>query len=235
MVVATRFEARGYRIGTTAPAPAAVGIAGPALFLGLTALFLGGKLFGPGPDAANGPAHAPWALALGVAAAVGAILSATGFCAVAAVRSAFGPRRAPTYAALALVLAYAAVSYATGRSSIGATTPPVAHGDAVWNLAAAFLLGLTGAFAGGCPVRQLVLTGEGNGDALTTVAGLVVGGAAAHNFGTVSAAAGPAGPGGPTTFGKLAVAVGIPLALLLATAVAAAHRRAAAGPAAARP
>jgi len=60
------------------------------------------------------------------------------------------------------------------------------------------LVGLAGALAGGCPVRQIVMTGEGNGDAFVAVLGITVGGALAHNLGLVSAAMSDAGPGGPT-------------------------------------
>lgn len=226
VLVATRFENRGYRIGRTAEAPASVGILGPLVFAGLLAAFLADALRGGGPGASGPPPRADWRSALGLALGAGAILSATGFCAIASVRSAFGPRRAPTYAALALVAGYAVAAAATGAAKWSFEGQPVAHGDAAWNLAAAFLLGLTGALAGGCPVRQIVLTGEGNGDAFTTVAGLVVGGAIAHNFGWVSTAASPAGPGGATEGGKAAIVVGVVLALAFAVATTRAHRRA---------
>ena len=36
---------------------------------------------------------------------------------------------------------------------------------------------------GGCPLRQLILAGEGNGDSAVTVFGMIVGAAFAHNFG----------------------------------------------------
>jgi hypothetical protein len=75
------------------------------------------------------------------------------------------------------------------------------------------LVGLAGAFAGGCPVRQMVMAGEGNGDAFVTVMGITVGAAVAHNLGTVSS------PAGATDAGRWAVAVGIPLVLAYAAAV----------------
>jgi YedE family putative selenium metabolism protein len=197
-------ERRGYSVGKTTPAPAAVGLLAPlAVAALLAAWLLGAGVAGPGPAAtAGGPARAPWPASLGVALAIGALLSLTGFCAVSAARSAFGGRKAMLLAALALVLGYAAVSLATGRFT-GSFTAPLAHSDAVWNVLALALLGLSGALAGGCPVRQMVMAGEGNADAFVTVAGLVVGGALAHGWGVVSSAA------GPTDAGRAAVVLGL--------------------------
>ena len=52
---------------------------------------------------------------------------------------------------------------------------------------------------GGCPLRQLVLAGEGNTDSAITVFGLMAGAAVAHNFGLASSGE------GPTANGKIAV------------------------------
>ena len=41
---------------------------------------------------------------------------------------------------------------------------------------------------GGCPLRQLILAGEGNGDSAVTVLGMIVGAAVSHNFGLAGAA-----------------------------------------------
>ena len=65
---------------------------------------------------------------------------------------------------------------------------------------------------GGCPLRQLVLSGEGNTDSAVTVLGLLVGAAFAHNFGLASSA------NGPTAAGKIAVVIGLAAAALIACA-----------------
>ena len=66
-----------------------------------------------------------------------------------------------------------------------------------------FLAGLTATLLGGCPLRQTILSGEGDTDAGITVLGLVVGAAFAHNFLLASS------PKGPGDFGPVAVIVGI--------------------------
>lgn len=201
------FERRGYSVGRTQPAPAAVGLLG---LLGMGVLFVlylgGGFLAGPGPSGApQGPAHAPWGAALGLAAAAGVLLSATGFCAVQAAREVFGAPRPMLVGAALLVGGYAGVAAAAGFFHPGFSGQPAAHTDALWNALGLGLVGLAGALAGGCPVRQLVMAGEGNGDAFVTVVGLLVGGALAHTFGLVSTAA------GPTAAGQVAVLLGLGL------------------------
>lgn len=211
----TRFERRGYSIGRTSEVPLAVGLTGPVVLGLLLGLFLWGSvLAGPGPGADGPPAHAFWTWALVVGGLAGAILSATGFCAIRAGREVFKGPRWMLLAACVLVLAYAATAMATGRFHLGLEGQPVAHGDWPWNLLALVLVGLCGVLAGGCPVRQVVMAGEGNGDALVGVAGLVVGGSLAHGLGLASVPAGPAGAGGATAAG--AVATCLLLVLVLA-------------------
>jgi hypothetical protein len=72
----------------------------------------------------------------------------------------------------------------------------------------------------------MVMTGEGNGDAFVTVAGIALGGTLAHAWGTVSAATTPAVAGGATEAGKTAVIVGLVVAAVYGLAVARLHSRA---------
>ncbi|HEX5053188.1 MAG TPA: YedE family putative selenium transporter [Planctomycetota bacterium] len=205
-------ERRGKTIGTTQPAPWIVGLAAPLAVLGLLALFLAGVLVGPGPGDVGPPAHANWLIALGIALAVGVALSATGFCAVSAARQVFRGPRWMLGGAAALVAGYALVVLLTGKPAFG--SPAIAHSDWLWNVLGLGLAGLTGALAGGCPVRQIVMAGEGNADAFCGCAGLVAGGALAHTLGPVSIVATATDPGGATLAGKVAVGVGITFALV---------------------
>ena len=63
---------------------------------------------------------------------------------------------------------------------------------------------------GGCPLRQLVLAGEGNTDSAITVFGLMAGAAIAHNFGLASSGEGPTGNG------KIAVIIGLVVVAVIA-------------------
>lgn len=76
------------------------------------------------------------------------------------------------------------------------------------------LVGWGSVLLGGCPLRQLILAGEGNGDSAVTVFGMIVGAAFAHNFGLAGNAdamneAKEIVVGGISNNGKVAVCLGI--------------------------
>ncbi len=222
--VALQFEKRGYSIGKTSPAPLAVGLWTPFVALSLLCVFLlGGVLVGPGAGDASGPPHATWTIALGAGVAAGVVLSLTGFCGISAARDVFRPGKRMLLASLLLIAGYAIVAVLTGRFRISFDGQPIAHGDWLWNALALALVGMTGAFAGGCPVRQLVMAGEGNGDALVVVAGLTAGGALAHTLGIASS------PAGVTDAGRVATSLGLLVALAYAGSIVVPLRRATSG------
>ena len=96
--------------------------------------------------------------------------------------------------------------------TLGLEGQPVAHTDGLWNFLGMLLTGFGCVLLGGCPLRQLVLSGEGNTDSAITVLGLAIGAAFAHNFGLASSAA------GPTANGKVAVLIGIVVVAVIAVA-----------------
>lgn len=75
-----------------------------------------------------------------------------------------------------------------------------------------YLAGFGCVLLGGCPLRQLILSGEGNTDSAVTVIGLMVGAAFAHNFALASSGK------GPTVGGEIAVIIGIIVVLAIACA-----------------
>ena len=62
--------------------------------------------------------------------------------------------------------------------------------DFLWDAGGLGLVGLAATLAGGCPLRQLVLSNEGDTDAGVTVLGMIAGAAVAMNWGIASSAAG---------------------------------------------
>ena len=69
------------------------------------------------------------------------------------------------------------------------------------------LVGWGSVLLGGCPLRQLILAGSGNGDSTVTVFGMLAGAAAAHNFGLAGTA------DSTNVTGKIAVVSGIVVCL----------------------
>ena len=73
-----------------------------------------------------------------------------------------------------------------GKFNPSFTGQPVAHSEHVWNFISMFGVGLAATFAGGCPLRQLILSGEGKVDSVMNVFGMLIGAAFAHNFALAS-------------------------------------------------
>ena len=106
------------------------------------------------------------------------------------------------------------LNIALGFFKTGFAPQPVAHTMHLWNFLGLYLVGMTATLLGGCPLRQLILSGEGDTDAATVVVGMIVGAAFCHNFmlasGAMKVADGVvASPGGPGIYGQLACIVGI--------------------------
>jgi hypothetical protein len=115
--------------------------------------------------------------------------------------------------AIFLIAGYAVFSLISHKFKLGFEDQPIAHQDWLWNATAMALVGLTGVLAGGCPVRQMVLAGEGNGDALLVVLGIMLGGAIAHNLNLASTAA------GVTAQGRWAVGLGLVISVVYGAAM----------------
>ena len=79
-----------------------------------------------------------------------------------------------------------------GKLHFSFSNQPIAHTDGVWNFFSMALVGWGSVLLGGCPLRQLILAGEGNTDSAITVLGYVFGAAVSHNFALASSANGPA-------------------------------------------
>lgn len=200
------FLNRGYSLKRTYKQPAAEGGALPVMMVVLLVLLVSAPSFIHFTEAGGGPGalHAAVWISLAAGVAVGALAQRTRLCMVGGIRDLVLFREPK------LILGFAAIFLAAlvGSAALGLFRPgfaeqPVAHIDGLWNALGMFLAGYGCVLLGGCPLRQLVLAGEGNADSAITVLGLIVGAAFAHNFGLASSAAGPTGAG------KIAVIIGI--------------------------
>lgn len=113
---------------------------------------------------------------------------------------------------------------ATGNFHFSFTGQPIAHAQHIWNILGMYVVGFAAVLAGGCPLRQLVLAGQGSQDSAVTFLGLLLGAAFSHNFNLASAAAKAATEtdaavaGGPSAAGKIAVVVSIIVLFIIAAA-----------------
>ena len=206
------FLNRGYSLKRTYKMTPAEGGLLPAAALALLVLLLTAPAFIHFTKAGGGPGakHAAVAISLAAGLGVGYLAQRTRFCMIAGMRDFILFREtkmlwgfvAVTVAALLCNLTLTA---ATGTSffKLGFVGQPIAHTDALWNILGLFLAGFACVLLGGCPMRQLILAGEGNSDSAIAILGFVAGAAFAHNFGLASSGA------GPTANGQIAVVIGI--------------------------
>ncbi len=161
---------------------------------------------------AEGPGsmHASIALSLGAGLIVGALAQRTRLCMVGGIRDMILFKESRLLLGfIAIFVSALIVNICLGFFNPGFDAQPVAFNDGLWNFLGLFLVGFACCLLGGCPLRQLVLSGEGNVDSAVVVVGLIVGAAFCHNFGLASS------PEGPTPYGKVAVIVGICVVALI--------------------
>lgn len=181
----------------------------PLMFLLLLLLSIGGFLI----SGTTGPAaqKAPFAIALGAGIIIGALAQRSRFCVTGSFSNLFLARDLSLMNGLAaLFIAALAVNAASGLFHLGIPDQPGSHPDHLWNFLSMGLVGFASVLAGGCPFRQVVLTGEGSVDAGMAVFGMMIGGGLVHQWGIASTSA------GPTAFGKAAVLLGLAFCLGIA-------------------
>ncbi len=138
-----------------------------------------------------GSMQAPLWLALGAGLIVGALAQRSRLCMVGGIRDAVLFKEFGLLAGFGAILVAVLVGNAiNGSLSFGMEGQPVAHTEWLWNMLGMMIVGWGCTLLGGCPLRQLVLAGEGNADSAITVLGMIAGGAAAHTIGTASSANG---------------------------------------------
>ena len=151
-----------------------------------------------------GSMKAPIMLSLGIGLLVGAFAQRSRICTAGGIRDAIMLKDFHLlWGSVAIVLTVLVGSLILNSFKLGMQGQPVAHTDGLWNALGMVLVGWASILLGGCPLRQLILTGEGNTDSAITVVGLVAGAAFAHNFGLASS------PKGPTVEGAIAVIIGL--------------------------
>ncbi|TVS17374.1 MAG: YedE-related selenium metabolism membrane protein [Planctomycetaceae bacterium] len=205
----------GFSLGRNRPTSPVVAWVMPVIaFLLLAALMFpvafgrdaGGNPMGPIFFSESGPGsqHARIWIALSAGLLIGSMAQRSRFCTVGAVRDVILMRDLHLFSGvIALVGAACVTALVLGQFRIGWDDQPVAHTDGLWNFGGMLLAGWAFTLAGGCPGRQLILVGEGDGDAAVFTMGMLLGAALAHNF---SVASTPAGPG---VYGPAAVIAGL--------------------------
>ena len=191
----------------------------PAIMAGLLILFLAVPALFKASTEGPGSMHAPVVAALLIALVVGALAQRARLCMAGGLRDVFLFRDFKLlYGFVAIFVVVLVGNLINGTFKLGFTLQPVAHSSHVWNFLGMALVGWGSVLLGGCPLRQLILAGEGNGDCAVTVLGMMAGAAISHNFGLAGNAdalneAGEIVVGGISTAGKIAVILGFAVCL----------------------
>lgn len=215
------FLNRGYSLSRTHKLSALEGSFMPVVAIALLVLLVVAPDFIHFTETGKGPGavHAALVVSLCAGLVVGAIAQRTRMCMVGGIRDLVLFRENKLLLGFVALFVAALVTNlvltaATGHAffKLGFAEQPIAHTDGLWNALGTFLLGFACVLLGGCPLRQTVLSGEGNSDSAVTILGLAVGAAFCHNFGLASSAS------GPTANGMVAVVIGIVVVLAIACA-----------------
>lgn len=216
---------KGFSLGRAHETNKMSGAVLPVLMLGILLMILTGSALLISSEAGPGSMHAPIVIALLGGLVFGAFAQKSRMCFAGSIRDVILMKNFDLLSVIGgLFVVMLIYNIATGNFNLSFTGQPVAHAQHLWNILGMYVVGFAAVLAGGCPLRQLVLAGQGSSDAAVTVAGLFVGAALCHNLKLASAAAAaatedaPAVAGGPGTEGKIAVIICIVVLFIIAFA-----------------
>lgn len=185
----------------------------PAFAVGLFILLITAPAFIFFSKEGPGSLHAPIFIALAAGLIVGVIAQKTRLCMVGGMRDKVMFSQNYLLLGFVAIIAVSAVgNILTGNFNLSFANQPVAHTDGLWNFLGMLLVGWGSVLLGGCPMRQLILSGEGNSDSAVSVVGMIVGAAICHNFALASSGK------GPTPNGQIAVVICLVFVLVLSIA-----------------
>lgn len=184
----------------------------PSVNIGLLALLIAAPtfIFFSNKAGTPGAAHAAIWISLAVGLIVGVLAQRTRLCMVGGIRDLIMFKDWYLISGFIAIFVFATIgNLIFGFYKFGFAAQPIAHTDGLWNFAGMALAGWASVLLGGCPLRQLILSAEGNIDSVMTILGMVAGAAFAHNFNLAASAK------GPTANGKAAVLIGFAVVLLV--------------------
>lgn len=203
---------KGFSLGRSYTCKKENGYLFPAILVFLFIISIATSLFvvsvkGPGSMSA------PVVLSLGVGLLFGVIAQKTRMCFAGSIRDIILLKDFTLISVIGgLFLTMLVYNVATGNFKF-VSFGPIAHAQTLWNILGMYVVGFAAVLLGGCPLRQLILSGSGSSDSVVTVLGMFVGSAICHNFGLAAKGAAlktaekAAEIGGPGPNGKVAIII----------------------------
>jgi hypothetical protein len=225
IAIGVQFLKSGYSLGRSGKTHTAVAWIMPLLMVGLLLLAIFQPQFSEDgaivfSESGPGSMHAALVVSLAVGLIIGFLAQRTRFCTMGSIRDVLLMGDTHLISGVGALVVFAFVTNLVfGQVDFGFAAQPVAHSNHIWNLLGMLLAGLAFTLAGGCPGRQLFLSGEGDGDAAVFVMGMIVGAGFAHNFALAgkpdTLSEGVLTVGGLTPFGMWGVIIGIVVCLCI--------------------
>lgn len=215
--VGSFFLSKGFSLGRTRSQAPLEGSAISIVNIILLILAIAAPTLFAVSESGPGSMHAAVGISLAAGLAVGILAQRTRMCMAGGFRDLYLLKDGTLICGFIALFVFAlAMNLITGNFKLGFVGQPVAHNAHIWNFLGMFVAGLGCCMLGGCPLRQLILAGEGNSDSAITVLGLLTGAAFSHNFGLAGAAGAVADGGGVKPAGKIAVIACIVILLCIA-------------------
>jgi uncharacterized protein len=178
------FMRRGFNLSRATKISQGAGWIMPAMMIGLLGLLILQPAFINFSHVGFASNHAAWPIALGAALVVGFLAQRSRLCFAGAWRDIFLIKNTNLMTGvITAVLAALVLNMFLGQFKLGiGSEMPLSQDAYVANFFATTLVGLGATLLTGCPLRQLILSGEGDTDATVTVMGLFAGTAIMRNF-----------------------------------------------------
>lgn len=210
ILVGIVFLKKGFTLGRAYKQPGAEAAAFSAAYVLLFVLWLAVPALFKFSEEGPGSKHAPIFIALLCGLVVGVLCQRSRMCMVGGLRNSVMFKDFGLISGfIAVILTVLIGNLILGKFNPGMQGQPVAHTDGLWNFLGMALVGWASVLLGGCPLRQLVLAGQGESDAAIAALGMMAGAAFCHNFKLASSAEGPTGNG------KVAVILGFAVVLII--------------------
>lgn len=223
ILVGVVFLKKGFSLGRAYPVRTGEGFMLPGIMVVLLVLLAAFPALLRFSEEGPGSMRAPLAVSLIAGLAVGVMAQRSRLCMAGGLRDAFMLRDFNLLTGFVAIWVTITIgNLIMGSYNLSALSQPIAHSQYLWSFLGMLLAGWGSTLLGGCPLRQLILAGEGNGDSAVTVLGMIVGAAVAHNFGLAgnadSVVDGVYTVGGIGTAGMAAVVLGfVVLAVITVT------------------
>ena len=184
ILVGVVFLKKGFSLGRAYAVRKSEGFMLPGVMVLLLVLLVAAPQLLKASEEGPGSMRAFWVISLAAGLIVGLMAQRSRLCMAGGLRDAFMLRDFTLLSGfLAIWVTITIGNLIMGKYNLGMLSQPIAHTQHLWSFLGMALAGWGSILLGGCPLRQLILAGEGNGDSAVTVLGMVVGAAIAHNFG----------------------------------------------------